>query len=264
MSDPLSSPLDRASILAHLGPDADKVDLDVLHTCESTNTALLASPAQPGRLAVLATEIQTAGRGRRGRSWHAFAGGSLIFSVRWARGPQAASPAGLSLAAGVAIAEVLESFGCAGLALKWPNDILIDQRKAGGILVEITGSPAAQSVVIGVGLNTQLPARAVDDIVMADVFSAMQKPPTRDLLLARLIAALHAMLPRFDQHGFAVFEAAWSARHAHAGKRVTLQGEGAMREGRVIGVDHEGALWLDTPQGKARVLSGDVSLREIA
>jgi len=212
-------------------------------------------------MAVLSSEQQTAGRGRRGRSWQSWPGGSLLFSVRWERAARAPT-AGLSLAAGVAIAQALESFGTQGLQLKWPNDLLLRGLKAGGILVEMTQAGAAQAVVVGVGLNLILPAPLPDEMGIAGVFAAMPSAPTREALFARLIQRLLLMRARFDEHGFAAFADEWSARNAHAGAMVCLSGEREAHVGRFAGVDLEGALLLETPAGLQRLLSGDLSLRE--
>ena len=262
MSSDFSEPLNRHAVIAYLGADAAHINLDVRDTCDSTNSVLMASgPGQPLSLQALAVEHQTAGRGRRGRQWQSWPGGSLLFSVRWERGHGAVVPSGLSLAAGVAVAETLEDFGCAELKLKWPNDLLINGAKAGGILVEISHSRAGQAVVIGVGLNLRLPSQGLPDHPVADLFCRMSERPSRNLLLARLLQALAAMLREFDAQGFAVFCDRWNARNAHAGCEVVLMGEGVSQSGYCVGADADGALLLAGPAGVQRVLSGDASLR---
>ena len=258
----LSDPLNVAAIVDALGEGARRMDVTVLDCCESSNAELLlAPPGQPGNLRALAVENQTAGRGRRGRSWQSWPDASLLFSVRQERPPLARNPAGLSLAAGLAVAATLENFGCRNLKLKWPNDLLIDGGKAGGILVELTQSGAKQAVVIGVGLNLRLPDEAGVSPDMRALFAHLPRPPSRNLLLAHLLQARDQMLAAFDQHGFSFFAERWNARNAHANAEVLLLGEGTTQAGRCLGVDTDGALLLETSAGLLRVLSGDVSLR---
>jgi BirA family biotin operon repressor/biotin-[acetyl-CoA-carboxylase] ligase len=122
-----------ASIAAALGPLAPRFDVDVVAECASTNTLLLARAESSPSGAVLVAERQTAGRGRMGRQWHAAPDASLTFSILY-KLPRGVVPSGLSLAVGVGIAEALCAIGVAGVALKWPNDILRDGRKLGGVL----------------------------------------------------------------------------------------------------------------------------------
>ena len=152
-----------AAIASALGPLARRFDVDVLDTCASTNAELLAR-AETGAASgtVLVANEQTAGRGRRGRSWIASPGDSLTFSLLWRFAPGTA-PAGLSLAVGLAVARALQKVGAGDTALKWPNDILRNRRKLGGILVELLpGAPHA--AVIGIGINLHLPADLPADV----------------------------------------------------------------------------------------------------
>lgn len=254
-------PLQVDTLRAHLGVDAPFIELALCQACGSTNDELLAAPpVAAGQLRVLATEIQTAGRGRRGRQWQSWPGGSLLFSVRWDC-TYPTPPVGLSLAVGVAVAEALEDFGCTTLKLKWPNDLLLAGHKAGGILVEATRKGPADARVIGVGLNLQLPPDCASLSDVAALYPHMPRPPSRNLLLARLLGSLRGMLQTFDAGGFKAFADRWNARNAHADSMVGVMGEGAPLTGRCLGVDQEGALLLATPGGVVRVWSGDVSLR---
>ena len=256
--------LDAAVTGAALGALASRYSVDILDTCESTNTLLL-ERAQDGAPSgsVVACEHQTAGRGRRGRTWLSAPGDSLTFSLLWRFPAGMAPPAGLSLAAGVAVARALERMGAAGIQLKWPNDVLAASGKLAGVLVEVV-SAAAPTAVIGIGINVRLP-RAIADAVgskPADLASVMVYPPSRNLLLANLLIELHAVLEGFAQNGFAAVREEWLARNAHTGCGVRIFSEGAQTvEGRCAGVDSDGALLLDTGAGMRRIISGEVSLR---
>ena len=249
-----------AGIAEALGPLAARFDVDVLPQCDSTNSLLLArgEAGAPSGTVVIAHR-QTAGRGRRGRQWHSAPGDGLTLSLLW-RFPASCAMGGLSLAAGVAVAEALEASGVHGLALKWPNDLLKDGRKLGGILIEMVPN-ARWAAVIGIGINRRLP----EDMpagVWAQAAALGEQPPA-DTLVARLLGGLLHGLERFTQGGFPALRDAWLSRNAHADAPVRVLSDFAPPlEGRFCGVDDEGALILETEGRRRRVISGEVSLRE--
>jgi BirA family biotin operon repressor/biotin-[acetyl-CoA-carboxylase] ligase len=269
-------PVTIAAIAAKLGDAARRFDVDVLPTCDSTNAVLLgrAESGAPSGTVVIAEE-QTAGRGRRGRSWFASPGDSLTFSLLWRFAPGTA-PAGLSLAVGVAVARALQKVGAGSpcvpgtslreqvTALKWPNDILRDGRKLGGILVELVpGAPHA--AVIGIGINLRLPAAMPEEVRAASAaLSAGGDAPDANALYAALLGELLVTLETFATAGFAAIRPQWLAHHAHQDARVTLSSDfGPPREGICRGVDTDGALLLDVDGRVERILSGEVSLRPV-
>jgi len=260
-----ADPLDGRIVAMALGDMATRFSLEVIEHCASTSSVLLdrAMPDQASG-SVVVCERQTAGRGRRGRSWLSAPGDSLTFSMLWRFPPGMLPPAGLSLAVGVAAARALEGMGAAGVRLKWPNDILADGAKLGGILVETVAHGGQHVAVIGIGINVRLP-REIADAVDAEagaLVSVMPYAPSRNLLLANLLKALAEMLDEFGRTGFAGFVEEWLARNAHAGQRVRILAEGVDPiEGRCAGVDSDGALLLDTAAGLRRIVSGEVSLR---
>ena len=249
-----------AAIASALGPLARRFDVDVLDTCASTNAELLArADAGAASGTVLVANEQTAGRGRRGRTWIASPGDSLTFSLLWRFAPGTA-PAGLSLAVGLAVARALRKVGAGDTALKWPNDILRNRRKLGGILVELLpGAPHA--AVIGIGINLHLPAAMPPDLRAAS--AALELPATDEsTLYAALLTELLAALEQFAAAGFAALRDEWVARHAFQDAPVLLSADFAVpREGICRGVDTDGALLFETAAGIERVLSGEVSLR---
>ena len=240
----------------------------LLDNCESTSSLLLERAQQQDvpSGSVVVCERQTAGRGRRGRSWLSAPGDSLTFSLLWRFPAGMPPPMGLSLAVGVAAARALEGMGAAGVKLKWPNDILADGAKLGGILVETVTQGGRHVAVIGMGINVRLPreiATAVDTEAGALV-SVMSYAPSRNLLLANLLMALAAMLDEFGRVGFSGFVEEWQSRNAHTGQNVRILADGvASMEGRCAGVDNDGALLLETQAGVCRIVSGEVSLRKL-
>ena len=132
--------IEPARLRTLLGAAAGRFDVDSLAECASTNTELLAR-AERGAPSgsVLVADRQTAGRGSRGRTWQSSPGASLTFSLLWRFTDGVHGLAGLSLAVGVAVIRALAACGAHGVMLKWPNDILLDEAKLGGILVELQG-----------------------------------------------------------------------------------------------------------------------------
>jgi len=258
--------LDANILCSELNALAPRFRFELLDACTSTSTLLLerARGGEPTG-SVIACELQSAGRGRRGKDWQSGLGGSLTFSLLWRFATGAAGLSGLSLAVGVAVARALDAVGVAGVQLKWPNDLLHAGRKLGGILVEVhsdtSGSTAA---VIGIGLNVRLPAALRDAIAqpVTDVASLCETLPSRNLLLAVTLVNLGQVLDQFSAHGFAPLREEWTARHAHQGKAVTLSsGDGKLVAGRAAGVAADGALLIETARGVERFVSGELSLR---
>jgi len=258
--------LDATAVRAHLGEQARLFHIELQDACASTNTLLLerARAGAPSG-SVIACELQSAGRGRRGNSWQSGLGGSLTFSVLWRFARGAAGLSGLSLAAGVAVARALDQAGVAGVQLKWPNDLLHAGCKLGGILTELHGDHSeSTAAVIGIGLNVRLHPAQRDAISQAvtDVASISGQMPQRNRLLGATLVALAQVLDDFSKHGFAPLRQEWEARHAHQGKAVTLSsGDGNAVAGRAAGAAEDGALLLDTARGVERFYSGELSLR---
>ena len=255
-------PANIAAIAAKLGPDARRFDIDVLASCDSTNAVLLAR-AEAGAASgtVIIAEQQTAGRGRRCRQWFASPGDSLTFSLLWRFAP-GTSPAGLSLAIGVAVARAITRMGVSKLALKWPNDILLHGRKLGGILVELLpGAPHA--AVIGIGLNLRQPAGMPEDVRAASAtLGADGETMDPDAWYAALLIELLATLESFAAGGFAALQPEWTAHHAFQDTAVSLFSD--FTEPRTCicrGVDADGALLLEVDGRVERILSGEISLR---
>jgi BirA family transcriptional regulator, biotin operon repressor / biotin---[acetyl-CoA-carboxylase] ligase len=254
-----------AAVAARLAERGVAVTLSVLDQCDSTNSELLARAASGAPSgSALTCELQTAGRGRRGNRWFSGLATSLTFSLLWRYAGGGTDLAGLALAAGVACARALATLGCEGVLLKWPNDLMHDGRKLGGILVEVSGEARGPSmVVVGVGINVRRshamrPLLARPTTELAEIRPDL---PPRSVLLGELLAELAATLETFGERGFAAFRAEWTRLHAqqHARIRVALPG-GAAAEGVAVGVDDDGALLLRTEAGVRRLHSGEVSL----
>jgi BirA family transcriptional regulator, biotin operon repressor / biotin---[acetyl-CoA-carboxylase] ligase len=264
-SNSCNSLLSADEILRRLGPLAGEFGLQVLAECTSTNSQLMdAPPADDGRVHVVVAERQTAGRGRRGRQWQSWSGGSLTFSSLWRFAPGAPVPAGLSLVAGLAVVRSLEKLGVQGLQLKWPNDVLVNGSKLAGILVELQpGRGRTPAAVVGIGINLRMPddAHIPDQPAVTDLARQIDLVPAPEALLASVLTELHVLFDTYAAAGFAALRGAWQQRNAFADLPVRISGEGTDVIGICIGVDEDGALLVRTEHGVERILSGEVSLR---
>lgn len=232
----------------------------------STNSHLLLQAQQGGsHKSVVAAEIQTAGRGRRGREWLAPLGNSLAFSVLWRFRRPLTALSGLSLAVGLAVVRTLHRLGVERARVKWPNDILVEEGKLAGILIETHGDMLGEATaVIGIGINVRVSEalRAEVPVPVADLAGVMDAPPDRNDLLLAILAEMDGVLGVFDRHGFAPFVSEWQRCHAWQGRSVRVSGAGpADIAGVARGVDATGALCLHTANGDCLVHSGEVSLR---
>ena len=234
----------------------------------STNASLLAQGAlQPGQWDFLTAEVQTAGRGRRGRSWLAPPGATLCLSWSWCFEALPAQAGALGLAIGVTALRALTGLGITGVQLKWPNDLVTAQGKLGGILIEMrTEAGGPVHVVCGIGLNLSLP-QAIREAIAAtgnqatDLASLDCPLPGRSALAAALLHQGVTGLGVFGREGLAPFHPAFTAADALVGQPVVAQGATSQRVGQACGIDPDGALLLQTREGLQRVFSADVSVR---
>lgn len=169
---------------------------------------------------------------------------------------------GASLAAGVAVARALRAAGAAGIALKWPNDLLAaGGAKLGGILIETRIQGGRVAAVIGIGVNYRSRPDARVRRSTAALEELMQPLPSRNLLIAAMTRELLDVLDSFDASGLALLRGEWESLHAHSGHRIRMRlADGSVIAGIHAGVDADGALRLRTRDGvralhSARVVS---------
>lgn len=255
--------LDADTICATIPATTLLYRLDVVDSIASTNATLLHATDDAPHRHCLVAEQQTAGRGRRGRVWQSVLGGSLTCSIRWRFNQGIATLAGLSLAVGVALIRSLQQLGCEGVQLKWPNDVLWQQRKLAGILIEVQGDMNGPSIaIIGIGINMQLPAATRDQIDQAvtDIQEILGKPLSRNLLLATLLTQLADVMDEFEQNGLHNLRKDWQDAHAYADQHVQIHmSNGQIIQGIAAGLAENGALLLHTDDDKQiSVHSGEV------
>jgi BirA family biotin operon repressor/biotin-[acetyl-CoA-carboxylase] ligase len=262
--------LDAGSIRAQLSGEslAHLRGLELLFEIDSTNTRLLGRAAPPAGMAdVCMSELQHAGRGRLGRRWIAPFGGSLAMSLGWACSDVVRTLPALSLGVGVAVARALARAGAEGISLKWPNDIWFNDRKLGGVLIELRGEAGGPAhVVIGIGVNIALPGAARREVEaggagVAAVADACRQPPSRNFAAGAILDELLSMLLQYERFGFAAFRDAWTALDGLNGRPATVNVGQSSILGIARGVDADGALLLETEDRVQRFVSGEASLR---
>lgn len=229
-----------------------------LGTVDSTQAVAftLAADGTPDRTVVVA-DFQAAGRGRRGRVWHAEAGTSLLASIVVRPRLVLAEMPLYSFAAALAVAGAVTRLTGAEPRLKWPNDVLLDGRKVSGILLESrTSGGASPVVVIGIGLN--LLQRTFPDGVRDRATSlalATGVTVDRDRALDALLDEFDTWRGRLEADGFAALRARWLALGATVGRTVTVDGI----TGRAVDLATDGALVVDDGVALRRVLAGEVT-----
>ena len=231
---------------------------DIVDSTSDDAKALAAAGAPDG--SVVWAREQSAGRGRYTRQWLS-PPGNLYMSVVLRPAIASARTAELGFVAALAVAETVEAFLPSGppARLKWPNDVLVNGRKISGILLEgqFTGAELAW-VIAGIGINvagapdnpaypaTSLAACGSGDVAARDV-------------LETLLARLGAWRSLWQEQGFAPVRTAWMARAARMGEEVTVRIGAEPLSGRFRGIDHDGALLLETPRGTRRITAGEVA-----
>lgn len=233
---------------------------------DSTNSHLMREAARgaPSGLVALA-ERQSAGRGRRGREWVSPFGVNLYLSMLWRYPLAPAALGGASLAVGAVVAEVLSAAGAEGIALKWPNDLLWRRRKLAGLLLEVAGESQGPShLVVGLGLNldmAQAQGKTIDQPWCALTETGARIG--RNALAAHLIAALGEALELYGRRGLEPFVERWAHFDALRGEPVRLLLGERCIEGVHAGIASDGALLLDTAEGRRAFQAGEVSLRSL-
>ena len=254
--------LDKEQIL-ELQQQAQRDKLLVLNVIDSTNQYIKDHQAELPSGFVCVAEAQTAGRGRHGRKWVSPYGASLYLSMHWAfaEGYQALN--GLSLVVGVAVVRALAKIGLKEAKLKWPNDIYVNDKKLAGILIEVEGQiGAACQTVIGIGINVALPATVTEiDQPFTDIQRILQGNVDRNYFAAMLIDELHTTMPLFEKSGLEPFIEAWQAADVYAGKAIRLVIGQNNINGICRGINHSGALLLETSEGVQAYLGGEISVR---
>lgn len=239
-------------------------ELTVAASLASTNSEALERAAirhDEGFVGVLA-DAQTAGRGRRGRSWQSPPGKNLYLSLAWrSQAPFTQALSALPLAIGVVIADTLSGLGLP-VSLKWPNDLYVDGGKLGGILLESRVLGERMALVAGIGLNhhpdESLRTRVDQPIrFLAEHLGELD----RESLVVTLLAQLTDAVGRYREQGMAPFLDAWRRRDLLRDRHVRVEAAGGAFDGIARGIDADGELLVETAEGLKHCRSGEVSVR---
>ncbi|MGJ8620969.1 MAG: bifunctional biotin--[acetyl-CoA-carboxylase] ligase/biotin operon repressor BirA [Methylophilaceae bacterium] len=260
--------LNKEAILQAIGVEREWFHLEVLDEVPSTNTYLMQAAAKGApHVSCAVAHIQTNGRGRRGRTWVSHLGASLTFSLLWRFDCGASALSGLSLAIGVALIRALNELGIMTVQLKWPNDVLVENKKLAGILIDLQGDlDGPSAAVIGVGINVNLPERIIKNIDQPaiDLKQVSSKAVDQNLLLGTVLKHLADVLRHFEQFGFVGIREEWLSHHAYHQQPVRLLlPDGRDVEGEVVDVADDGILLVNTAFGVQRFSAGEISLRGI-
>ncbi|MCL0094129.1 biotin--[acetyl-CoA-carboxylase] ligase, partial [Dehalococcoidia bacterium] len=231
-----------------------------LTSTQDAAKALAAQGANEGTIVV--AETQAAGRGRIGRGWASPPGGVyLSIILRPAIKPSEALR--FPLIAGVAVAQAIEQLTGLKPRLKWPNDVILEGRKAGGILSEMSAeTDRINYIVIGMGINVNT-ERAHFPEEIAGIATSLReeygKEVSRVQLVQEILAQLESLYEDFQISGFEPIRERWKALSNTIGARVSVRGEREQVEGAAIDIDKDGALILRKANGALeRVIAGDV------
>lgn len=257
---------DALKALGHSYP----ITLHLYERIDSTNRVLndlSASQASDGHEPIVClAEAQTAGRGRLARSWYSPYGENLYFSYLWSyKGPLGAL-SGLSLVVALALLATLKQLGVQEpVYIKWPNDLLWQEKKLAGILIELKHVREAHAeVIIGIGLNAnaKLTAASPIDKPWCSLHQMTGETYDRNPIVAHLICQLHDHLARFQERSFAPFRTAWEAADYLAGKTVDIATAQGTLSGKACGITPMGQLKVQDREGFIHLIaSGEASVR---
>lgn len=249
--------------------DASRLVQSIDHRCfyfdeiPSTNGFMLSHINELKSGDVCVAEYQSAGRGRRGRTWVSPYGHHLYFSLFWSFPQGMAQAMGLSLVVACTLVEVLKSYGVENIGVKWPNDIYLDHKKLAGILIEMAGQADSEcQLIIGIGVNMAMSedhGKGIDQ-PWSDLSTLATMPNKTDLVI-ELQKQLKRDIQLFEREGLNAFKARWQAADLFYGKPIRLlMGENHI-DGICMGVDAQGAVLLDTADGIQAFIGGEISLR---
>lgn len=231
---------------------------------DSTQLRAMARPAPAQGIAVWLAEMQTAGQGRRGKQWCSPPLANIHCSINRRFNLPIAAMSGFSLACAVMIVNSLQRQGIEGLALKWPNDLWLQGRKCGGLLIQLRGEADGPcDVTLGFGINVHLTRQA--GAVIDQPWTALSEHTgaalDRNGMVAGLLSVLAQGFERFESDGLPAFIADWRSMDALQGKAVSVLDGAKQRDGRACGIAEDGAFLFEDADGQHRLHSGEVSVR---
>ncbi len=236
--------------------------IEVLYETVSTNKLLMELTPTHGRVVI--AEYQHAGRGRGENVWLSGLAGGLCLSLGWQYKAIPSDFNAISLAAGVVLAQCLEKFTGMDILLKWPNDIIHNRSKLGGILIESKGQHAGTvDVVVGIGINFNLPEelQLMIDQGVTDLERVSDRILSRNVIAAEIINEMISLLSAYPERGFNHYIDEWRKRDFGKGSDAELRLPDKNVYGRIIDIDENGNLIMSVRQKLTKYGSGELSLR---
>lgn len=259
--------LNENSIYQHLNSNTQEQlsKIILFDSIDSTNRYLLQLDEVHSGDVCLA-EQQTAGRGRFGRTWISPFAANIYLSLCWEFPEGSTQLIGLSLVMGMAVIKALHQLGVADLSLKWPNDIIHQQKKLAGILIDMTGDANGPCrVIIGIGVNVKMPSTVNHLLEQAwtDLTTIINQSLSRNKIIAFILNELFQTLPVFQENGLTAFQNEWLAVDALYGKQVVLKSAHNDIHGEACGIDERGYLLIKHDDEEQAFSAGEVSVRAL-
>ena len=254
--------LDEATIRSSISPNiADRMIINCLKITDSTNVQLMRREIPQKAYMVMTSELQIAGRGRRGRHWLASYGEQLALSLGFMMNDGVVGGT-IPLNAALAVRSGLLSLGYEGIGIKWPNDLYVGGRKVGGILVEAVMDRHIQKVVVGIGINLAHNMKVEDQVDQPIAFLGQVLPGTalsRNRVASAIIESLvdGLSLPESGPE----LQRKWTEVDICFGQQVSVHTASGELEGVGAGIGMDGEFILKTTDGELRFHSGEISLR---
>lgn len=235
-------------------------------TTDSTNADVLAHYEKHGQLAIGICEMQTAGKGRRGRQWHSPYAQNIYCTLGIEKSLPASHLGLLSILSGIALCEALLTCGIEGVQLKWPNDLYFQRKKLGGILIE--SKPAANGryfFAIGFGLNVHMTQTELDDIPQAATSLDLIRSETvnRQLILLTAIERVLTKVEYFEEGHVAALIDEFQQHDAFHAQKICVLNADEEIFGVNSGINQYGQLKLQTDQGLAVFSAAEISMRSV-
>ncbi|TPE50030.1 biotin--[acetyl-CoA-carboxylase] ligase [Maribrevibacterium harenarium] len=243
------------------------IDIAIPFEVDSTNDRLKQRINDKKPLpALVVTERQTNGKGRRGRVWESGVARNITLSFGWQFQVSPVALEGLSLAVGVCVARVLQRLGIQDPGLKWPNDLLLDGKKVCGVLVEMVADQDACNIIIGIGLNLSMAPEFMQSVHQpwTDLASRLAVLPDRNEVIALLTLELIEMCRLFEKgDGMASYRSQWQQFDILIDQSVTVTSAERHQYGTARGIDVRGGLVLELEDGQLVTLhGGEISVRK--
>lgn len=231
---------------------------------DSTNTFLKSASLKKFKRSLCIAEMQTEGRGRRGKTWQSPFGENIYFSLRRKLYISPQNSGCLSLIAGISLVTALNRLGCSGLKIKWPNDILFGSRKLAGILIEIISTKENSiELIIGIGINLNMTQSSSMNINQpwVNLSEINSRLTDRNKIIATIVNQLEENLTEFETSGMQKFNTQWLKYDSLIGKEIIIRQDKSEIIGTANGINTIGELLVESKGQTLNINAGEVSVR---